>query len=58
MLLARHGVVRGSRLQDDRTGYAILEGHVHQQRLQSVPCNKSTSGKDLEDMSIMGWGKS
>jgi hypothetical protein len=58
MLLAQHAVVRGSGLEDDCTGYAAVEERVHQQGLQSTPCNKSTGRKDLEQLSLMGWGKS
>lgn len=58
LLLPQHGLVRGSGFQDDRTGYAARGEHIHQQRLQSVSYNKSTSEKDLEETSIMGWGES
>jgi hypothetical protein len=58
IIVALRGVVRGLELQDDCAGYARFEEKIDQQRLRQVACNASTSDKDVEEDSIMGWGKS
>ncbi|KAI4943949.1 hypothetical protein J4E91_009096 [Alternaria rosae] len=58
MLLVRPGAVRATVPKDEFTGYVAVEERVQQQRLQPVRYNHSESKEDLEDLSIMGWGKS
>jgi hypothetical protein len=58
MLVALHSAVRGSGFQDDCTEYAAIEERVGQQRLRQVHCNASSTGKEVEKESIMGWGRS
>lgn len=57
ILLARD-VVRATGPKDEFTGYAAVEERVQQQRLQSARYNLPRSKEDLEELSIMGWGKS